>query len=137
MYDSKCFQTSAIEDQHANLAGHKAHCSTLNPQFNILIDGHDCFPYLCNELGIKWYIQPILWGGRDTCLPIQVCCLELVSPCFLQSLNCQRRPCVVNRRQLLPRIICSAALRGGPPAESQGFLCFDPDSKVRLLLIDI
>ena len=52
-------------------------------------------------------------------------------------LNCQRRPCVVNRRQLLPRIICSAALRAGPPAESQGFLCFDPDSKVRLLLIDI
>ena len=69
-----------LEDQHANLAGHKANCSTLNPQFNILIDGHDCFPYLCNELGIKWYIQPILWGGRDTCLPIQVCCLELVSP---------------------------------------------------------
>ena len=58
------FKTSAIEDQHANLAGHKAHCSTLNPQFNILnkdlIDGHDCFPYLCNELGIKRYSQPIL-----------------------------------------------------------------------------
>ena len=55
----------------------------------------------------------------------------------LQSLICQRRPSVVNRRQLFPRIICSAALRAGPPAESQGFLCFDPDSKVLLLLIDI
>ena len=76
-------------------------------------------------------------GGFDACLPIQVCCLELVSPWFSQSLIHRRRPCVVNRRQLLPRNICSAAMCAGPPAELRGFLCFDPDSKVLALLIDI
>ena len=43
--------------------------------------------------------------GREagcTCLQIQVCCLILVSPCSLTvPPDHQRRPCVVNRTQLL------------------------------------
>ena len=60
-------------------------------------------------------------GVGGTCLPIQVCCSQLVSSWFWQYFIDQRRPSVVNRGQLLPMILYYAAMLIGPPPSCRAF----------------